>query len=197
MSEMQTETATDYGDIDVRAEMRFEDLEVTTDLFAAGLTLWGASLYDYTAHLNDAIKQIFALPWDVWTPTIAVREISLSTDPAPGSSPPETVWARVSIFGFGFEPGVEVKTKWNNAFGFPDNGAGANSIQLQSGVPDPGGRFAFQVIHKTVKRAAKDWLWAPNLQLVLVAQQSQPGGPILRSADQRYIPGHVLWQWVP
>ena len=90
-----------------------------------------------------------------------------------------------------------VKTKWNNAFGFPDNGAGANSIQLQSPVPDAGGRFAFQVIHKAVKRAAKDWLWEANNQIVLVAQQSHATGPILRSSFQRYVPPHVLWQWVP
>jgi hypothetical protein len=182
---------------DVQTELRFEDLEVTPDLFGDGLTLWGGSLRTYATHLNDAVRSLYALPWDAWTPTIGVREISLSTDPAPGSSPPETVWARVSIFGFGFEPGFAVETKWNNAFGFPDNGAGANSIQLQSPVPDAHGRFAFQVIHHAVRRPAKDWLWAPNLQLVLVAQQSHPGGPILRQADQRYIPGHVLWQWVP
>jgi hypothetical protein len=103
----------------------------------------------------------------------------------------------VSIFGFGFEPGVAVKTKWNNAFGFPDNGAGANSIQLQSPVPDSGGRFAFQVVHKAVERAAKDWYWEGNNQLVLVAQQPQSGSPILREAHQRHIPPHVLWQWVP
>jgi len=32
---------------------------------------------------------------------------------------------------------------------------------------------------------------------VLVAQQGQPGLPNWRQAHQRYIPPHVLWQWVP
>jgi hypothetical protein len=178
-------------------EMRFEDREVTRDLFADGLTLWGAPLAGYASRLDDVLVQLEALPWYVWPATIAVRQISLSTQPAPGESPPETVWARVSILGFGFEPGVPVNTKWNNAFGFPDNGVGANSVKLQSPVPNSHGRFAYDVVHKAVKRAAKDWLWAPNLQLVLVAQQSHPGGPILLQADQRYIPSHVLWQWVP
>ena len=177
-------------------EMRVEPLELTVELFQDGLTLWDLPLLNYKSEFAVAVNEIYALPWYVWTPTVGVREISLSTDPAPGSSPPEVVWARVSIFGFGWEPGVAVRTKWNNAFGFPDNGAGANSILLPSPVPDAGGRFAFQVIHKTIRRAAKDWLWGDNLQLVLDAQQPRPGAPN-REAYQRYIPGHVLWQWVP
>jgi hypothetical protein len=181
----------------IEAEMRFEPLEVTVDLFQDGLTLWDAPLHAYTSKFKDALRDIFTLQWDVWPPTVGVREISLSTDPAPGSSPPESVWARVSIFGLGFEPGVPVVTKWNNAFGFADNGAGANSILLQSPVPDANGRFAFQVIHKAVKRAAKDWLWGDNLQLVLDAQQRIGTTPNRREAYQRGIPGHVLWQWVP
>ena len=48
---------------------------------------------------------------------------------------------------------------------------------------------------KAVKRPAKDWYWEANNQLVLVAQQPMTGG--LRTAYQRYIPPHVLWQWVP
>jgi hypothetical protein len=187
----------DAGVSAIEAEMRYEPLEVTVDLFQDGLALWGAPVRTYTSKLEDAVSEIFALPWDVWPPTIGVKEISLSTDPAPGSSPPESVWARVSIFGFGFEPGVPVVTKWNNAFGFPDNGAGANSILLQSPVPDAHGRFAFQVLHKAVKRAAKDWLWGDNLQLVLDAQQRIGTTPNRREAYQRGIPGHVLWQWVP
>lgn len=190
-----SENAASYGD---EIEMRFEPLEVTVDLLRDGLKLWDAPLHTaaYTSQLVDAIREIYSLKWDFFTPTIGVKEISLSTDPAPGSSPPQTVWARVSIFGFGFEPGVAVATKWNNAFGFPDNGAGANSIKLQSPVPDSHGRFAFQVLHKAVKRAAKDWTWDANNQLVIVGQQPQ-SGPILRQAYQRYIPPHVLWQWVP
>jgi hypothetical protein len=184
---------TGYSDI----EMRFEPLEVTPALLQDGLTLYGSPLHAFTSNFADAISDIFRVQWDFWPPTIAVKEISLSTDPAPGSSPPETVWARVSIFGLGFEPGVAVKVKWNNAIGFPNNGVGANSILLQSPVPDAGGRFAFQVIHKTIKRAAKDWLWAPEIQLVLVAQQQVGPNPAGREADRRYIPGHVLWQWVP
>ncbi len=178
-------------------EMRFEPMEVTPELLQDGLRLWDAPLHAYTSKFQDALRDIFALQWDVWPPTIGVREISLSTDPAPGSSPPESVSARVTIFGLGFEPGVPVVTKWNNAFGFPDNGAGANSILLQSPVPDSNGRFAFQVIHKTIKRAAKDWLWADNLQLVLDAQQRIGATAYRREAYQRGIPGHVLWQWVP
>ena len=178
-------------------EMRFEPEDATPELFEEGLSLWSVPLRTYTSKFSDAVREIYALEWYVWPPTVGVRQISLSTDPTPGSSPPESVWARVTIFGFGFEPGIAVKTKWNNAFGFPDNGAGANSIQLASPVPDAGGRFAFKVLHKAVKRAAKDWYWEANNQLVLVAQQPQAGTPALREASLRYIPPHVLWQWVP
>lgn len=192
---MDDQDAVETGAIE--AEMRFEPLEVTPELLQDDLRLWDAPLHAYASNFKDALRDIFALNWDVWPPTVGVREISLSTSPAPGSSPPESVFARVSIFGLGFEPGVAVKTKWNNAFGFADNGAGAHSIQLQSPVPDSNGRFAFQVLHTAVKRPAKDWYWEPNNQLVLVAQQPQAGTPILRQAYQRYIPPHVLWQWVP
>ena len=172
----------------VEAEMRVEPLEVTVELLQDGLTLWDAPLHAFTSNFKDALGDIFAIQWDFWPPTIGVTQISLSTDPAPGSSPPETVWARVSIVGLGFEPGVSVVTKWNNAFGFADNGAGANSILLPSPVPDAHGRFAFQVLHKAVKRAAKDWLWGDNLQLVLDAQQRIGTTPNRREAYQRGIP---------
>lgn len=181
----------------VAIEMRFGILDPTIEMLQDGLRLYDLPLHAYTAKFSDVIREIYSLRWDFFTPTITVREISLSTDPAPGASPPESVWARVSMYGFGFEPGIAVVTKWNNAFGFPDNGAGANSILLQSPVPDSHGRFAFQVMHKAVKRAAKDWIWDANNQLVIVAQQSHPGGPILRQAYERFIPPHVLWQWVP
>ena len=133
-------------------EMRFEPLEVTPELFASGLTLWNTPVRARDATtLNDAIRALFELSWDAWPATVGVSQISMSTEPRltfePGV-PPEITWARVSIFGFGFAPGVAVTTKWNNAFGFPDNGVGANSIKLQSPVPDSGGRFAFQTIHR-------------------------------------------------
>ena len=182
-------------------EMRFEPLEVTPDLIAAGLTLWNTPIKAKVAsHLDDVIRGIFELGWEAWPPTVGVSQISVSTEPrviATAGAPPEVTWARVSIFGFGFAPGSPVTTKWNNAFGFPDNGVGANSIKLQSPVPDANGRFAFQTIHRGVLRAAADWLWQPNQQLVIVAQQGVPGSPSWREAAQRYIPGHVLWQWIP
>ena len=111
--------------------------------------------------------------------------------------PPERTLARVTIVGWGWAPNEPVITKWNNAFGFPDNGEGANSIKLQSPVPDAHGRFAFQTLHRGVARPAADWYWEANAQLVLVARQGQIGTADYRDAYQRYIPPHVLWQWVP
>jgi hypothetical protein len=181
----------------VEADLRVEKLEFTTELLQDGLKLWDLPLHNFKSEFADVMDGIFALPWDAWTPTVAVSEIFLSTDPAPGLRPPETVWARVSIFGFGWEPGVAVAVKWNNAFGFPDNGAGANSILLPSPTPDAHGRFAFQVLHKAVRRPAKDWLWGDNLQLVLDAQQRIGVTASRRESYQRGIPGHVLWQWIP
>ena len=35
------------------------------------------------------------------------------------------------------------------------------------------------------------------MQLVIVAQQGEVATASWREADQRYIPPHVLWQWVP
>jgi hypothetical protein len=182
-------------------EMRIEPLEVTPDLLQSGLTLWNTPVkHRLASPLNDVIRELFELPWEVWPPTVGVTQISVSTEPrvlAEAGLPPEVTWARVSIFGFGWAPGAPVTTKWNNAFGFPDNGVGANSIQLQTAVPDSGGRFAFQTIHRSVPRPAAEWYWGANQQLVIIAQQGQIGSPSWRDAYQRYIPPHVLWQWIP
>jgi hypothetical protein len=182
-------------------EMRFEPLEVTPDLFLGGLTVWDAPISGGVAtRLSEGIRGLLELPWDAWPPTIRVTQISISTQsvvvPTPWS-PPEVTWARVSIVGFGWAPNSPVITKWNNAFGFPDNGEGANSIKLQTPVPDANGRFAFQTIHRAVVRPADEWHWEANAQLVIVARQGQPGSPVYRNAYQRFIPPHVLWQWVP
>ena len=194
-----TDAPVQYDPSDV--EMRFEPLPVTPDLLRTGLTLWNIPIKAKIAtRLDDVIRDLFAQPWEIWPPTVGVTQISVSTEPqitAEPGIPPEITWARVSIFGFGFKPGDPVTTKWNNAFGFPDNGVGANSIKLQSPVPDAGGRFAFQTLHRGVLRAAADWHWDPNQQLVIVAQQGQAGTATWREAAQRYIPPHVLWQWIP
>jgi hypothetical protein len=192
----------DLGQIpDDRIEMRFEPLEVSPQLVMDGLTLWNTPIKGTALQsLRAGINELFEMSWEVLPPTIGVSQISISTEPnlfPTPWAPPEVTWARVSIFGYGFAPGVPVRTKWNNAFGFPDNGVGANSIALQSPVPDAKGRFAYQVIHRGVARPAAEWLWEGNLQLVLVAQQGQPGSSDWRQAHQRYIPPHVLWQWVP
>jgi hypothetical protein len=188
--------------VESEIEMRFEPLAVTPQLLINGLTLWNAPInWDAAARLRDRIQDLlYDLPWDAWAPTVGVSEISISTEPTlvpTPWTPPEVTRVRVSIFGAGFQPGVPVLTKWNNAFGFPDNGVGRNSIQLQSQTPDANGRFAFRVVHRGVARAAQDWRWEANLQLVLVAQQGEVGTSSWREAAQRYIPPHVLWQWVP
>jgi hypothetical protein len=195
-------TVDDIGQVtESEIEMRFEPLEVSPQLLLDGLNLWNTPLKGTALPgLRAGIAELFELQWHVLPPTVGVSQISISTEPnlfPTPWSPPEVTWARVSIFGFGFEPGVPVLTKWNNAFGFPDNGVGNNSIKLQSPVPDANGRFAYQVLHRGVVRPAAEWRWEGNLQLVLVAQQGQPGSPNWRQAAQRYIPPHVLWQWVP
>src|SRR4029077_11723540 len=106
-------------------------LEITPQLLLNGLTLWDSPITGKAAdHLRDRIEGIFQLPWDAFTPTVGVSQISVSTEPrllSIAGLPPEITWARVGIFGYGFAPGVPVLTKWNNAFGFPDNGVGNNS----------------------------------------------------------------------
>ena len=191
-----TDAVMQYADTEI--DMRFEPLEVTPDLLMNGLTLWGTPITgDAATRLRDGIRELLELSWDAWAATVGVSEISISTEPSPVPSPwgpPEVTRARVSIFGYGWQPGQPVIVKWNNAFGFPDNGEGTNSIKLQEPVPDANGRFAFQVLHRAIRRPANEWRWEPNLQLVLDARQ---GDVPFRHAAQRYIPPHVLWQWVP
>jgi hypothetical protein len=136
-------------------EMRSEPMEITADLLLSGLTLWDAPISGIATRFGDRIRELLELPWDVWPTTIRVTQISISTDPivVPTPwSPPEVTWARVSIIGLGWAPNVPVITKWNNAFGFPDNGEGANSIKLQTPLPDANGRIAFQTLHRGVAR---------------------------------------------
>jgi hypothetical protein len=192
-----TEGAREYAEADI--EMRSEPMEVTPELLLGGLTLWDAPISGFATPLREGVQRLLELPWDVWPATVAVTQISISTEPVVVPtpwSPPEVTWARVSIIGFGWAPNVEVITKWNNAFGFADNGEGANSIKLQTPLPDANGRFAFQTLHRGVPRPAAEWPWDANRQLVLVARQGL-GTPDYRYADQRYIPPHVLWQWIP
>ena len=188
-----------YAESDI--EMRFEALEVTPELLLGGVTLWDAPLGDRVAtSLSEGIRGLLELPWDAWPTTIRVTRISMSTEPIAvpvAWDPPERTWARVTIVGSGWAPNVPVIAKWNNAFGFPDNGEGANSIKLQSPVPDANGRFAFETIHRGVARPAAEWHWEGNNQLVIVARQGQVGSANFRTAHQRFIPPHVLWQWVP
>jgi hypothetical protein len=183
-----------YADNEI--EMRFEPLEVTPELLMKGLAVWGAPIPSGAAtRLMPGIRELFESPWTVWAPTIRVTQISISTEPNPFPTPwtpPEVTWARVSILGLGWEPGAPVITKWNNAFGFPDNGEGTNSIKLQTPIPDQSGHFAFQTLHRGVPRPRSEWQWEANKQLVIVAYQ----GP-LRMASQPHIPPHVLWQWIP
>ena len=196
---IDTEAVVEYAESDI--EMRFETLEFTPELMQKGLTFWDRPIQgEAFARFRGGIRDLLNLPWDAWPATVGVSEISVFTEPRllqTAWAPPEVTWARVTIFGYGFAPGVPVLTKWNNAFGFPDNGVGKNSILLQSPTPDSSGRFAYQVLHRGVLRAAQDWHWDANAQLVIVAQQGQPGSPNWLQAAQRYIPPHVLWQWVP
>jgi len=181
-------------------EMRFEPLELTPELLMNGLTLWNTPIQGVATGARARIEEFFELSWSALNPTVGVSEISVSVEPVTlpvAGQPPERTWARVSIFGFGWKPGTPVITKWNNAFGFPDNGEGNNSIKLQEPVPDSNGRFAFQVIHRGVLRAAAEWQWEGNKQIVIDARQGSAGSPDFRHAYQRYIPPHVLWQWIP
>lgn len=173
-------------------EISATQLEVTPELVASHLTIGGGRVMKWPASISDrfAVERIdihLLMPT-----TISVSRITLIVDPAPGANPPQTVWSRVAIFGTGWDPSRPVSIKWNNAFGFP----GA-SIPLPDATPNSGGMFAMEVVHKTVHRRHSDFYWDLNLQLVLVARQTHPNGAPLLDADERGIPPHVIWQWVP
>ena len=121
-------------------EMRFEPLEVTPQL----LMKRARHLFDTPIKEKpQSVSETRSRACSSCRGTAGHRrsessEISVSSEPRllpTAWDPPEVTWARVSIFGYGFEPGVPVLTKWNNTFGFPDNGVGRNSILLQFPVP--------------------------------------------------------------
>ena len=173
-------------------EVHAKVLELTPEDLAAGITLFGAPLPKLSLKMIDVVKESPSVGWDFWPPTIAVTRIMLATQPAPGGNPPQTVSASVTVVGFGFRPGVHVRLKWNNAWGFP-----GTSIPLPDGVPNSGGRFSLLLQHTTVPKAGKDWVWEQMNQLVLVAQQLRSNGSIEFDVSYRPVPPHVLWQWVP
>lgn len=172
--------------------VRAEAQEVTLERFVEGVTIFGAPVRSYSSNLLDAVKEIYALAWDRWPPTIAVTQIVLTTQPAPGSQPPQSVSSSVSVMGLGFRPGVPVRLKWNNAWGFP-----GTSVPLPDAMPNGAGRFALVLQHTTISKPGKNWVWEQPNQLVLVAQQLRPNGSIENEADYRPVPPHILWKWVP
>lgn len=164
-----------------------EPFEVTADLVATSLTFGGGQLPD---EMMSTVQRVWLDKDFSWPTTLAVTRIMLSVEPSPDSEPPQEVWSRVSILGTGWHSDRPVSLEWNNAFGFP----GA-SIALPEAQPDENGFFGIDVVMKTTPRRHSDFVWEHNNQLVLVAQQKDEEGQIERSASQRAIPPHVIWQW--
>ena len=177
--------------VDQDLGIRSETFEITPDLVAANLSFGGSQVMKLPGEMVSAVERIWLDPDFVWPTTVSVTRISLSVEPEPGSEPPEQVWSRVSILGTGWATDSPVSLKWNNAFGFP----GA-SIALPDAQPGQSGFFGVDVVLKATPKRHPDFVWDYNNQLVLVAQQKASSGQIVRSADQRAIPPHVVWQWV-
>lgn len=171
--------------------IRSDAFEVTPDLVAANLSFGGGQLMKLPGEMLHAMERIWLDRDFVWPTTISITRIAVTVEPAPGEEPPQEVWSRVSILGTGWTKDRPVSLKWNNAFGFP----GA-SIALPDAQPTATGFFGVDVVLKTTHRHHSDFVWEYNNQLVLVAQQKAPNGKIERSADQRGVPPHVVWQWI-
>lgn len=172
-------------------EISVHPVEITKEYLAKTLTISGGRIMDLTSPASEFFDPAHINLSIVWPTQILVTRIALTVDPAPGADPPQTVTSRVSFLGMGWEPGRPVSLKWNNAHGFP----GA-SIALSDAMPGSNGFFAVDAVHKTVHRRHGEFYWDLNNQLVIVAQQKAPSGQILRYADERGIPPHVIWQWV-
>lgn len=173
-------------------EISAHPVETTQEYLAKTLTVSGGRLRDLRGGFSEFFDPSRIEAALIWPTAIWATRIVLTVNPAPAEDPPQQVSSRVSFFGTGWEPGRPVSLKWNNAFGFP----GA-SIPLPDAMPGSNGFFAIDVVHKTVHKRHGEFYWEFMNQLVIVAQQKAPSGQILRSADQRGIPPHVIWQWVP
>jgi hypothetical protein len=172
-------------------EIRVKPFNVTAEMIGAALTVgerrvmkWPTSIVElFRPGITDHV---------VWPTSVLVTRIMLSVDPAPGQEPPQTVWSDVSLLGLGWQPSLTVSLKWNNAWDFP-----GTSIALGDVVPDSHGFFGLEVAHKTVRRHPPDYEWSFMNTLVIVAQQKDASGKIVLNAEERGIPPHVIWQWVP
>jgi hypothetical protein len=173
-------------------EIRAEPVNVTPELIIANLTLGGSRVMKWPPDVLGKIRPGILDPHVLWPTMVMVTRIVLIVDPAPTDDPPQTVWSRVSLFGAGWQTGFPVSLKWNNAWGFP-----GTSIPLPTAAVDSAGFFAMDLVHKTVHRRHTDFLWEYLNQLVIVAQQKNQSGQIILTADERGIPPHVIWQWVP
>jgi hypothetical protein len=173
-------------------QIRAEPIDVTPDLIIANLTVGGSRVMKWPPDVVQLLKPGIINPNIIWPTTVMVTRIVLTIDPAPAQDPPQMLTSRVSLFGTGWNTGFPVALKWNNAWGFA-----GTSIPLPSATVDSQGFFAMDVIHQTVHRRHADFYWELNNQLVIVAQQRDQSGLIVRSAYERGIPPHVIWQWVP
>lgn len=171
--------------------LRSESFEITPELVAANLTFGGSQVMKLPGEMISAVERIWLDTEFTWPTTISVTSISMSVEPAPGAEPPQEVWSHVSILGTGWAADKPVTLKWNNAFGFPDA-----TIVLPEAKPGPTGFFGVDVIMKTAPKRHADFVWDLANQLVLVAEQKSSDGKATRTAEQRAIPPHVVWQWI-
>lgn len=170
--------------------IRSEPFEVTPALVAANLSFGGTQVMNIPGEMVSAVERIWLDNEFTWPTTISITRITLAVDDAPDADTPQTVWSRVSILGTGWVDERPVSLAWNNAFGFADA-----TISLPDVQPTPTGFFGVDVIMKTSPKHHADFVWDQNNQLVLVAQQKTESGEVLRGADQKAIPPHVVWQW--
>lgn len=179
--------SSDTGKLGIRSN----PFEVTPEIVAANLTFGGGQVMTLPDEMISAMGRVWLDSAFDWPTTISITRIALDGEPSIGTGSPHEVWSRVSILGTGWAVDRPVSLTWNNAFGF----SGA-SIALPDAQPTDRGFFGVDVVLKTTPRHHADFVWEYNSQLVLVARQKASNGKIQRSADQRGVPPHVVWQWV-
>lgn len=167
-----------------------EAFEVTPALVAANLSFGGNDVVHLPDEMFGAVERIWRDRDFTWPTTLTVIRITLSVEPDADPGAPQQVRSRVSVLGTGFSSDQPVLLSWGNAFGFPDA-----TIPLPEAQADEGGFFGVDLLLKTVPKRHSQFVWEFENQLVLIAQQIGPDGAILRRAEQRGIPPHVVWQW--
>ncbi|MFP7760055.1 hypothetical protein [Marisediminicola sp. LYQ134] len=185
MTDTATRNASGFTEADL--DLGVESFEITPALVAANLSFGGDRTLTLPGEMVSAVERIWNDRDFTWPTSITLTRVSVNSVDGDGSGSV----TRVSILGTGWSETSPVSLYWANADGFP-----AATISLPAVNAADAGFFGATITLTTVPRAAADFSWDAASQLVLIAEQRDESGTVVRRAEQRGLPPHIVYHWV-